>query len=337
MNSEYKNLTFVLFGARGDLSKRYLLPALKNLGINPILISRNDYPNLNKIIPKGGEIIFHLAIPPEGVFDAIKLISENFRKENIKILLEKPFGKDLESAKNLALQIDEYFDPLQIYRVDHYLTKKSLQNLNGPKENIKALEIIASEKLDIEGRANFYEQTGALRDFVQSHMLEMTAIALAGSFDLQKRYEVLKALSVVCDISKNECVKRGQYEGYREEVGNPRSTTETFVSINLVMGDIAITLTTGKALNEKNTQIIFKYKNGGEEIFNIEHEIGAYEKVIEAAIKCEHNFFISEEEVLETWRILDSIQQSWKDSTKDLVIYPKGSTITDVLRDSREN
>lgn len=328
--SEFKNLTFVLFGARGDLSKRYVMPALQNLAINPILISRNDYPNLNKIIPKGGEIIFHLAIPPEGVLDAIQLISENFSKENIKILLEKPFGKDLESAKNLALEINKYFSPREIYRVDHYLTKKSLQKLNSRKEDIRALEIRASEKLDIEGRANFYEQTGALIDFVQSHMLEMTAVALAGSFNPQKRYEVLRNLSVVCDVSKHECVKRAQYEGYREEVGNPESITETFVSINLFMGNIPITLTTGKALNEKNTQIIFKYKNGGEEIFNIEHEVGAYEQVIKAAINCEHDFFISSEEILETWRILDTIQQSWKNSKDDLIFYKKGSTINEI-------
>lgn len=337
MNDE--KTTYVIFGASGDLSKRYLLPALENLNLadNVVPISRKDYDNLKNLIKtdENEEKIFHLAIPSEGVRDAIKLISDNFGKNNIKIMLEKPFGKDLESAQDLVKYIDKYFSETQIYRVDHYLAKKSLQNVTKEKwnrNNIANIEIIASEKIDIEARVNFYEQTGALKDFVQSHLLEMAAIVLAESFEATRRYDALKNLSVVCDISRHECVKRGQYEGYREEVNNAESMTETFVSINLISNDptwrgVPIRLSTGKALKEKLTQIKIEYKNGDKKIFNIEHEPDAYKRVIKAAIAGNHNLFISSGEVLETWRILADIQETWKNSKDDLIFYKKGSEI----------
>jgi glucose-6-phosphate 1-dehydrogenase len=340
-----KSTTYIIFGASGDLSRRYLLPAIKNLQnmnyVNTVVpISRKDYGNLKNLIGVGGEKIFHLAIPPEAVPDAIQIISHNFGKENIKIMLEKPFGNDLKSAQSLVQHIDKYFSEDQIYRVDHYLAKESLQKVIGEewsRNNIAKIEIIASEKIDIEGRVNFYEQMGALRDMVQSHLLEMVSVVLAGSFETVRRGETLKNLKIVCDIRKHECVKRGQYEGYTEEVNNPKSMTETFVSINMVSKEpawrgVSIVLSTGKAFHEKLTQIKIKYKDGGEKIFNIEHEPEAYERVMRATIRGDHNLFISSDEVLESWRILDAIQKTWEKSKDDLIIYKKGSTIDEVMK-----
>ncbi len=332
------NTKYIIFGASGDLSRRYLLPALEHMAVDVILVSRKDYPNLKSLVGEAEEKIFHLAIPPEAVTDAIKMISENFGRENIKILLEKPFGKDLASAQDLISHIDQYFPESQIYRVDHYLAKKSLQNIMHDKwdtSNAAKIEVIASEKIDIEGRVGLYEQTGALKDFVQSHLIEMAAVVLAGSYDAAKRHEALKQLEVVCDITKHECVKRGQYEGYRAEVGNPTSMTETFVSINAVSNDpvwrgVPIILSTGKALSEKLTQIKITYKDGIEKVFNIEHEPDAYERVINAALAGDHNIFISSEEVQDSWRILDAIQQTWKDRNDDLIIYKKGVNINEI-------
>ena len=358
--------TYIIFGASGDLSRRYLLPALKNMqNMNyvgaVVHISRKDYGNLKDLIPNDGEKIFHLAIPPEAVTDVLKIISNDFGRDNIKIMLEKPFGKDLRSAQSLVNHIDQYFSEHQIYRVDHYLAKQSMQNVvtekwaspigSGPKDKparsafgiadaggnkIAEIEIVASEKIDIEGRVNFYEQTGALKDFVQSHLLEMAAVVLSGSFKTSKRYEALKDLEIVCDVREHECVKRGQYEGYREEVGNPKSMTETFVSINMVSNDeawrgVRITLSTGKALFQKLTQIIIKYKDGSKRIFNIEHESEAYERVIRATVEGKHDLFVSKEEILETWRILDAIQKTWENGKDNLVIYKKGSTLEEVM------
>jgi glucose-6-phosphate 1-dehydrogenase len=336
------NSTYIIFGASGDLAKRYILPALKNMNYTGTIvpISRTDYSNLKNLIKNiDGEKIFHLAIPPSAVNMAVEIISNNFGRENIKIVLEKPFGNDLKSAEKLVEWEDKYFKEDQIYRVDHYLVKKSLKKIiteNWERENMASLEIIASEKIDIEGRVNFYEPTGALKDFVQSHLLEMAAVTLARSFDINRREEALKNLAVVCDVTTQECVLRGQYEGYKQEVNNPKSMTETFVSINLVSNKRAwhgvhITLTTGKALNEKRTQVIIKYKNGEAKIFNIEHEPDTYERVISSIIEDKKDLFISRGEILETWRILDEIQKSWATSKDDMVIYKKGSTIEEVI------
>ncbi|HEY4503273.1 MAG TPA: hypothetical protein VJC14_02480 [Candidatus Paceibacterota bacterium] len=341
---ENNSTAYIIFGASGDLAKRYLLPALANMNYEGIIvpISRKDYGNLKKLIPSDGNKIFHLAIPPKGVTEAVRLISENFGKaNNIKIMLEKPFGQDLKSAQDLVEHVDQYFNEDQIYRIDHYLAKKSVQEITRTdwnKSNVQSIEIIASEKIGIEGRVNFYEQTGALRDFVQSHLLELVAIILMKEGEesvAERRHTALQNLEVVCDITLHECVKRGQYEGYREEVGNPKSLTETFVSINMISNDplwrgIPITMATGKALQEKFTHIKIKYKNGGIKIFNIEHEPDAYEHVIEAALEDKHNLFISSGEVLESWRILDAVQESWKHSKDDLIIYKKNSSINDI-------
>lgn len=333
--------TYIIFGASGDLSKRYLVPALANMKYDGdiVLVSRKDYDNLKNLIKENGEKIFNLAIPSESVSDVIKIISNNFGKDGIKIMLEKPFGNDLKSAQDLIQHIDKYFSEDQIYRVDHYLAKASLQNVVTEKwdrNNISSVEIIALEKIGIEGRVNFYEQTGALKDFVQSHLMEMAAVVLSESFDVIRRKEALKNLRIVCDVKKRECVKRGQYEGYKEEVNNPNSTTETFVSINMISVDpawrgVSIVLATGKAFSEKLTQIKIKYKDEREKIFNIEHEPDAYERVIGATIKGDHNLFISSEEIIESWRILDGVQKAWEKNNDDLIIYKKGSDINKIM------
>lgn len=346
--------TYIIFGASGDLAKRYLLPAIKNLQNKELVgtvvpVSRSDYSNLKNLIKGDGEKIFHLAVPPEAIPIALEIISNNFgneNKNNIKIMLEKPFGGDLQSARILVQHTDQYFSEDQIYRIDHYLAKESLQSLVTEKwdrNNVASIHIIASEKIGIEGRVNFYEQTGALKDFVQSHLIEMAAVVLSGSFETSRRTEALKNLEIVCDIEKSECVKRGQYEGYREEVNNPSSTTETFVSVNLASNDptwrgVPIVLATGKAFDQKLTQIKITYKDGSDlsaqagKIFKIEHEPEAYERVMEATLSGDHNLFISSDEVLESWRILDAIQQTWKTSKDSLIIYKKGSTIEEVIK-----
>jgi glucose-6-phosphate 1-dehydrogenase len=332
--------TFAIFGASGDLAKRYILPALQNMDFpgEIVPVSRKDYGNLKNLIGGDGEKIFHLAVPADAVSDIVKIISENFGRDKVKIMLEKPFGVDLESAGTLIKHIDKYFSENQIYRIDHYLAKHSLEKVitdDWKKDGIGKIEIIASEKIDIEGRVNFYEKTGALKDFLQSHLLEMLAVVLSQSFDETCREHALKNLQIVCDVTKHECVKRGQYEGYREEVGNLESMTETFVSVNIVSLDsewrgVPIVLSTGKALSEKFTEIRIEYKDGSKKVFSIEHEPDAYGRVIRAVLEGNHDLFISSGEILQTWRILDSIQQTWKNSTENLIIYKKGSAISEI-------
>ena len=253
----------------------------------------NDYlkldDHLKEIEKEFGEAtqrLFYLSVPPQisqPIIEALGLSGLSKIKDT-KLLLEKPFGVDLASAQELTIDINKYFTADQVYRIDHYLAKETAQNIivfrqdnslfkrTWNKDFIERIEIIATEKIGIEGRAIFYEQTGALRDLVQSHLLQLTALTLMDipserEFgDIPKRrFEALKNLHLPLneDISKN--VIRGQYNGYQQEVNNNGSTVETFVSLNLHSDDekwqgVPITLITGKSLNEKFTGIRISYK-----------------------------------------------------------------------------
>lgn len=312
-----KPTILVIFGISGDLAKRYLLPAIKAIAKAKMLpekfkiigitrqknskfyqmdvTNKKDYEKLgehlkeiekdfNLPVGSSAQRLFYLSVPPIVSKTIIELLGESglSRVGDTKLLLEKPFGVDLENAIYLAHHIKQYFSPVQVYRVDHYMAKETAQNIivfrdgnslfkkTWNKDFIESIEIIANEKIGIEGRANFYEQTGALRDVVQSHLLQLVALTL---MNLPKNLEevpkerlnALKQLNIVCDIKNSECVKRGQYEGYRSEVGNSKSMVETFVSVNLQSSDpnwlgVPIKLTTGKALKEKLTVIKICYK-----------------------------------------------------------------------------
>jgi glucose-6-phosphate 1-dehydrogenase len=198
-----------------------------------------------------------------------------------KLLLEKPFGTDLESAQELIDGIKQHFSEEQVYRIDHYLAKETTQNVvvfrssnalfkrSWNNNFIERIEITAAEKISVEGRAGFYEQTGALRDFIQSHLLQLAALTLMelpknGAWDTipKKRLQALRQLNMPTNVV------RGQYDGYRAEVESPKSLVETFVSLTFTSRDprwwgVPITLTTGKALHEKVTEIriIFKQED----------------------------------------------------------------------------
>lgn len=237
-------------------------------------------------IGDGAQRIFYLAVPPQVARPIIEMlgVSGLARSGRTKLLIEKPFGVDLESAKELVDHIDRYFTPEQVYRVDHYLAKETAQNLlvfrddnslfkrTWNKEFIERIEIIASEKIGIESRTIFYEQTGALRDIVQSHLLQLAALVLMETPEHdnlsevpQLRRKALSHLALPSSAPIHANVTRGQYENYRKEVENPKSTVETFVSLTLASSDprwvgVPITLVTGKALESKFTTIHVYYK-----------------------------------------------------------------------------
>lgn len=192
-----------------------------------------------------------------------------------RLLIEKPFGYDLQSAGELIAALGKHFDEEQIYRIDHYLAKETAQNVlnfrfQNPlfrrvwdKASISSVMITAAEEIDIEGRATFYEQTGALRDLVQSHLLQLLALTTmeepktldAGPIHEEK----LRLLQNIKPIAPNMVATqavRGQYEGYRQEVNDQRSLTETFAALRLEIDNkrwrgVPILLRTGKALAEK--------------------------------------------------------------------------------------
>jgi len=231
--------------------------------------------------------LFYLSVPPQisrPIIEELGL-SGLAIKPRTKLLLEKPFGVDLESAQELVNYINRYFTPDQVYRIDHYLAKETAQNIlafrqdnalfkrTWNREFIDQIEIIAQEQIGIEGRAVFYEQTGALRDLIQSHLLQLASLVLMelpegrDFSDVPKRRQaaLVKLRLATKEESNREVVIRGQYEGYQEEAGNPGSAVETLVSVELRSEEecfkgVPIYLRTGKALDEKFSGIRIRYK-----------------------------------------------------------------------------
>jgi glucose-6-phosphate 1-dehydrogenase len=343
MTSHDRPTVLVIIGVTGDLSRRYLLPALEDiaraealpsnfrlLGTSRQPLSTSDvlgtvavptdriasvmdtvrldptdsssYTALSKYLddmdsslPEAADRLFYLSIPPQVAWPVIEQLglSGLSGKPRTKLLLEKPFGTDLDSAETLLTHVERYFDETQVFRIDHYLAKEMAQNLlvfrqSNPIFNhtwnatfIERIDITIAEALDIEGRSQFYEQTGALRDIVQSHALQLAAIMLMpltepislGDVPSSRR-AALAHLHVPPDKPLTASVRRGQYEGYRDEVQNPASTVETYTDITLVSSDpnwdgVPVRIRTGKALPDKQTELRVTYRGGTEEPANV--------------------------------------------------------------------
>jgi glucose-6-phosphate 1-dehydrogenase len=336
------------------------------------------------------QLLIYMAVPPLVTAQMVEYLGQaGLNAPNIKILFEKPFGVDLDSAEKLIEQTASHYREEQIYRIDHYLAKEMAQNVVAFRGRnalfsdvwdnnfIESISITAAQKIDIEGRAHFYEQTGALRDIVQGHLMQLLALVL---MDIPSEFEWdqvpqlrLMALDQLNSSNPNEAL-RGQYEGYKDEVSNPNSKVETFVSLKLSSRQdrwlgVPITLTSGKALSEAKTEIRVKLKsNDGAKsnclVFNIQPNEGieielfvkkpgygrtfetqhlnfnypentrlpdAYEQVIVDAISSQKSLFTSSGEVLQSWRILQPLQDSWNSASESPKLYPKGSDISSIL------
>ena len=235
--------------------------------------------------------LYYLAIPPQISAPVITYLGQNglntgCDEHNVpaRLLLEKPFGHDVATAEELIAVTRRYFSEEQLYRIDHYLAKETVQNLATFRfrnsifeslwnnQHITSITIAADEKLDIEGRANFYEQVGALRDLVQSHLMNVLAVAmmdrpadLANSDDIHReRQKVLDSIEPVPSHQMTDRVVRGQYAGYKDEVDNQASSVETFVALKLYSRleqwqDVPIYVRTGKALARKQTSVTVEF------------------------------------------------------------------------------
>ena len=235
------------------------------------LAEETEYKKLKKYLQDENEesqILLYLSVPPASAAQISTLAGKaSLNGKNVKILFEKPFGIDLKSAHEFVSRTAEFFSEKQIFRIDHYLAKEMAQNLlilrhkNG--KSISKVQIVASEQIGIEGRGTFYEQSGALRDFIQSHLIQILALFLA---DFPKSWNDLpearfKALEQIEKLQNpEENAIRGQYQTYREEVENPKSCVETFAKIRLFSKDenwknVPFELISGKNLSEKRSEI----------------------------------------------------------------------------------
>lgn len=354
------NMTFVLFGATGDLAKRKLFPALYNLfldgkipdaisiiglGRTPYLhddfqsvvknalqeysrrpiqtssvqdflnhfqycifdaTSEESYQNLHELIQRReAELdipenrLFYLSVAPqlvEGIAANLSASGISQTKGWKRLIVEKPFGSDLKSAQHLNKCLSIAFHEDEVYRIDHYLGKPMVQNLESlvfanpalglllDHTQIANVQITASETVGVESRAAYYDQAGAIRDMVQNHLLQlvmMTALNLPEKLTPKeienKKIEVITSLRPIQKETAYQDIVRGQYTagevlgtpvvGYTEEPGvDISSMNDTYVAARLYIDNpswngIPFYIRTGKRTNEKSTRIVLEFKS----------------------------------------------------------------------------
>lgn len=323
MNS-VKDSAIIILGASGDLARRKLIPALDSLKqtgkigegcvvigsgrkkfsdeefrthvgsselISPLLHYHCGIEGLRGYLETFGDfktVIIFFSLPPKVYADtAVALRHEGFDSET-RIIVEKPFGYDLESARELNRRLSEHFEEDKIYRIDHYLAKEAVQNLLvfrfanslfDPLWNaayVESIQINASEEIGVESRGAYFDDTGVIRDMIQNHLLQMLALltmeapVTLDSEDIRnQKANVLKTMEVIRSA-------RGQYEGYRQEpMVNPESDTETFVEMELRIRNfrwdgVPIYIRSGKVLGRKGTEIGIRFKHIPRLLFNAE-------------------------------------------------------------------
>ena len=241
-----------------------------------------------------GNRVFYLALPLEAFAPTITSLGRarlNHSRGWTRLVIEKPFGRDLASAVALNATVHAYFDEKQVYRIDHYLGKETVQNLLvfrfanmfmeslWGRERVDHVTITVAESLGLEGRAQYYDSAGALRDMIQNHATQvLTLVAMeppATRDEDSIRNEKVKVLQSIVRFDPTDVV-RGQYTagtvdgtavpGYRQEPGvDPKSETETFVALRLKIAnwrwqDVPFFLRTGKRLPAKMTRVTLTFK-----------------------------------------------------------------------------
>ena len=354
--------TVVIFGASGDLTRRKLVPALYNLGLDRLLpnnfavvglarrpiphdefrrqmlegvnaFSRNRpaqpevwdnfaqgvfyspgsfddpaaYRQLGELLDRldhergtSGNRLFYLATAPEYFPVIIQQLGATGLDQSlgggwVRVIIEKPFGRDLASAVELNKTIRAVLREDQVYRIDHYLGKETVQNIlvfrfaNGifeplwNRNHIDHVQITVAEAVGVEGRGGYYETSGVIRDMIQNHMLQLLTVlameppvALEGDAVRDEKVKVLRAIRPINADEVDQWVVRGQYTagaiagkpvpGYREEQGVAKeSLTETFLALKLHIDNwrwagVPFYLRSGKRLPKRSTEIAIQFK-----------------------------------------------------------------------------
>jgi glucose-6-phosphate 1-dehydrogenase len=354
------SMTFVLFGATGDLAKRKIFPALYNLfldeklapkfsivgsGRSPMdqeefrlyverslktfsrreenesrmreflsfiryiavdVTQKAEYDQLLDLVTSREKELnlpenrlFYLSVAPQ-FFD---VIASNIQQSGLgstkgwkRLIIEKPFGHDLPSARELNEKLSKSFEEEEIYRIDHYLGKPMVQNLEAiefanpilqalwNKRYIANVQITASEIVGVEERAGYYDKSGAIRDMIQNHMLQMMMLTamhipekISANGIRDEKKKVMEALRPLNPENINADVIRGQYSngeikgkkviGYTDEPGiEPTSKNDTFIAARLWVDNemwegVPFYLRTGKRMTEKSTRIVIEFKD----------------------------------------------------------------------------
>ncbi|WP_432842664.1 glucose-6-phosphate dehydrogenase [Dactylosporangium sp. CA-092794] len=225
--------------------------------------------------------LFHLAVPPSGFEATVRMLGATGLAEHGRIIVEKPFGTDLASARALNTAIHEVFDESDVFRIDHFLGKESVDNIlafrfaNGlfepiwNRNHISHVQIDVPETIGIEGRAAFFEGTGTYRDMIVTHLLQVLGfVAMEPPTTLAAkpiRDETSKVFAAMAPLDVRDVV-RGQYQGYRDEAGiAPDSQTETFVAARVEVENwrwsgVPFFLRSGKSMAQRRQAVTIAFR-----------------------------------------------------------------------------
>jgi glucose-6-phosphate 1-dehydrogenase len=236
--------------------------------------------------------LFHAAIPPLSFAPTVSMLGSTGLAEGARIIIEKPFGTDLASAQALNQTLHQVFDESRIFRIDHFLGKESVDNIlafrfaNGlfepvwNRQHIRYVQIDVPESLSIEGRANFYDQTGAYSDMIVTHLFQVLGFvamepptSLDGAHLRAEKNKVFDAIQPI----RPQHVVRGQYEGYRSEPGvAPDSDTETLAAVRAEIGNwrwkgVPFLLRSGKSLAASRQVVTLGFHEPPLHMFPVRH------------------------------------------------------------------
>jgi glucose-6-phosphate 1-dehydrogenase len=270
-------------------------------------MSEKGWDDLRKVIGDSEEDtdrirLFYLAVGPS-IFGPIadRLKKHELNTANSRLIIEKPIGRDLESAEKLNKTIGKVFGEHQVFRIDHYLGKETVQNLMALRfanilyepvwnnAHIDHVQVTVAETLGVEGRGNYYDRAGAMRDMIQNHMLQLlclVAMEPPARFDANavrdEKLKVLRALNPMEPDEVKNLTVRGQYRagasdgeavpGYIDEIDPEESNTETFVALKAEVSNwrwsgVPFYLRTGKRLATRVSEIVIQFKSMGHNIF----------------------------------------------------------------------
>ncbi len=237
---------------------------------------------------------FYFSVAPSLFGDLAERLHDNkIATPDSRIVVEKPFGRDLESAKELNATLREHFDETQIYRIDHYLGKETVQNLMAVRfgnilfeplwnnKYVDHIQITVAETVGVGGRGAYYDKSGAMRDMVQNHLMQLLClIAMEPPSQFEPdavRDEKLKVIRALEPVEPHHIV-RGQYDAtpdeqsYRDDAGDPKSFTESFVAMkthiaNWRWAGVPFYMRTGKKMRARSSEIIVVFKDLNHSIF----------------------------------------------------------------------